>query len=128
MIYSKNRSVVLFNFFEKYLKYFTNDLPILKEIFFIYEQQEHISSNELEIMFNLDENFLIEYLDYHIEKNKSKNYGGYDFLWKTENNFNHINKILTHIINKYELLYLANSINIFKSKKYGKNICKFFEN
>lgn len=128
LIYSKNRSIVLFNFFEKYLEYFTNDLDILKEMFFIYEQEEDISSNELEIMFNLDKNFLIEYLDYHIENNKSKNYEGYDFLWKTENNFKHINKILSHIINNYELLYLASSIDIFKSKKYGKNICKFFEN
>jgi len=127
LIYSKNRSVFLFNFFEKYLKYFTNDLDILKEIFFIYEQQEHISSNELEMMFNLDENFLIEYLDYHIEKNKSKNYVGYDFLWKTENNFCHMNTILNHIIVNYEVLYLSTSINIFESKKYGKNICKFFE-
>jgi hypothetical protein len=80
-----------FHFFENYIGYFQNELPLLKHAYFICEKAQqgfdHGGKGMVE-MVKLDNNFLLEYVTYHTKDKYAISMREFDHLsalWQLEN-------------------------------------------
>ena len=112
------------NFIQTYYEYLKHDYFLIKKVFWTYAYQNSYYHNEVELLYNLNNDFIYEYIDKCYELNKNLNHN-LSFIWNLD--FEIISNIMTYIINEGIHNYTMSNFNIFGYKKFNKIINQFLE-
>lgn len=124
--------------FTNYFDKFRNNISLLKTLYFLNNssnRQEDTSGDDFAVIFELDNNFIIEYLNYYYSKDLSNQNDRkppiieWDFVWKHKDSQKLLETIFSHFSNK-RLSFLDNESeeiikSVFCSKDGAEKIEEF---